>query len=63
VPYTPTTTTFTWPPEPKRLHPDDIEAIARRVLELMAAEKPAENHWQRLLREWTEWLRNSKEDK
>jgi hypothetical protein len=26
----------TWPPGPARLHPDDIEAIAKRVAELLA---------------------------
>ena len=29
------TTTFKWPPDPQRLHPDDIEAIAKRVVEMM----------------------------
>jgi hypothetical protein len=32
--------TLKFPSDPPRLHPDDIEAIARRVVEMMHAETP-----------------------
>ena len=38
VPSTGTSNTFVWPPV-HRLHQDDIEAIAKRVVELLLAEK------------------------
>lgn len=32
------TTTLTWPPPPPRMSDDDVERIAKRVVELMKAE-------------------------
>lgn len=40
----PTVTQITWPPVPQRLSDEDVDRIARRVIELQREERARENH-------------------